>query len=171
MVPKTRVSTAKVSKAKGSKASVPTAVAPHPPTESEMAAVLGDAYPAFQALVSGAGPGAAEWRRYTKSSPWVLKVSQGKRSLFYARPDSGHLRVTVLLGGRAVDAALAGRVSNRLHAAIRQAKVYPEGRPVSLLVRRPADVAKVEELIAVKLEATKGPRTPKTGPRAGRTKR
>jgi hypothetical protein len=55
-------------------AKVPTAVAPHPPTESEMAAVLGDAYPAFQALVGRAGAGAAEWQRYTKNSPWVLKA-------------------------------------------------------------------------------------------------
>ena len=44
-----------------------TAVAPHPPTESEMAVVLGDAHSAFQALVSRAGPGASEWRRYTKT--------------------------------------------------------------------------------------------------------
>lgn len=151
------------------KVKVPTAVAAHPPTESEMAAVLGDAYPAFQALVSRAGAGAAEWRRYTKNSPWVLKVSQGKRSLFYARPDSGHLSVTVLLGGRAVEAALAGQVSKRLHASIRKAKVYPEGRPVRVVVKRPSDLAKVEELIAVKLEATARVGKSKAGPRGGRT--
>lgn len=137
------------------KAKVPMAVAPHPPTKSEVAAVLGDAYPAFQALVDRAGAGAAEWRRYTRNSPWVLKVSQGKRSLFYARPDSGHLTITVLLGGRAVEAALSGLVSTRLHDSIRKAKVYPEGRPVSVVIRRPSDIAKVEELIAAKLGATK----------------
>jgi hypothetical protein len=145
----------------------PTAVAPQPPTKSEMAAVLGDAYPAFQALV---GTGAAEWRRYTRNSPWVLKVSQGKRSLFYARPDSGHLEVTVLLGGRAVDAALAGQVSKRLHDAIRKAKVFPEGRPVRVVVKRPSDLAKVQQLIAVKLEATARPGKPKAGPRGARTR-
>jgi Protein of unknown function (DUF3788) len=91
-------------------ATPPTTAAAHPPSGSEMRAVLGEAYAAFQALVRRAGPGAAEWRRYTKSSPWVLKVSQRKRSLFYARLDSGHLTVTVLLGGRAVEAALAGVV-------------------------------------------------------------
>ena len=149
------------------RAKVPTAVAPHPPTESEMAAVLGDAYPAFQALVGRAGAGAAEWRRYTKNSPWVLKVSQGKRSLFYARPDSGHLRVTVLLGGRAVDAALAGRVSKRLHDSIRKAKVYPEGRPVSVWSRAVGS-REVEELIAVKLEATARPSQSKVRSRGGR---
>lgn len=150
------------------KVKVPTAVAPYPPTESEMATALGEAYPAFQALVRRAGVGAAEWRRYNEKSPWVLKVTQGKRSLFYARPDSGHLMVTVLLGGRAVEAALAGQVSRRLHPSIRKAKVYPEGRPVSVVVRRASDIAGVEELIAVKLEATARQGKSKTTPPGGR---
>jgi hypothetical protein len=127
-----------------------------------MAAVLGDAYPAFQALVHRDGKGTAEWRRYTKHSPWVLKVSEGKRTLFYVQPEPGCLRVTVLLGGRAVDAALAGQVSKRLHASIRKAKAYPEGRPVCVVIRRPSDLAKVEELVAVKLQATAKPRRTKS---------
>ena len=152
-------------------AKVPITVAAHPPSDSELKAVLGEAYSAFQALVSRAGPGAAEWRRYTKNSPWVLKVTQGKRSLFYARPDSGHLKVTVLLGGRAVEAALAGQVSKRLHESIRKAKVYPEGRPVSVAIKRPSDLGKVEELIAAKVAATARPAKRKVGPRGGRTRR
>ena len=152
-------------------AKVPTAAATHPPSDSELKAVLGEAYSAFQALVSRAGPGAAEWRRYTKNSPWVLKVSQGKRSLFYARPDSGHFKVTVLLGGRAVEAALAGQVSKRLHESIRKAKVYPEGRPVTVAIKRLSDLGKVEELIAAKLTATPRPAKRGVGPRSSRTKR
>jgi uncharacterized protein DUF3788 len=124
-----------------------------PPSEREMAAALGDARPAFRALVRRDGA-IGEWRRYSKQSPWVLRVSMGKRTLFYARPDSGTVKVTVLLGGRAVEAALAGRVSKRLHASIRNARAFPEGRPVSVRIKTAKDVAKVEELIAVKLEAT-----------------
>ena len=130
---------------------VPKAVPARPPSESELKEVLGDAYSAFQGLLTRAGPGAAEWRRYTDNSPWVLKVTQGKRSLFYARLDSGHLKVTVLLGSRAVEAALAGQVSKGLHGSIRKAKAYPEGRPVSVAIRKPSDFAKVEELIAAKV--------------------
>jgi uncharacterized protein DUF3788 len=115
-----------------------------------MKALLGDAYAGFQALVSR---GSAEWRP-SKNSPWLLKVSQAKRSLFYARPESGFVRMTVLLGQRAVDAALAGHVSKRLHESIRNAKAYPEGRPVTVVIRRASDLAKVEELLAVKLETT-----------------
>ena len=147
-----------------------TADAASPPSESEMVAVLGDAYPAFQALVSRGGKGTAEWRQYSRQSPWGTGVSQGKRALFYARPDTGGLKVTVLLGRRAVEAALAGRVSKRLHASIRTAKVFPEGRPVSVVVKRRSDLAKVEELVTVKLEATARSARSKPRLRGGRTR-
>jgi hypothetical protein len=138
---------------------------PGPPSDAELRSVLGEIYPAFQALVSRVGTG--EWRRYSKSSPWVLKVTQGERSMFYARPESGRLLVTVLLGGRAVEAALAGQVSKRLHESIRKAKVYPEGRPVDVLIKRPSDLAKVEQLIAVKIATTaRSPR--RSGPSKSR---
>jgi hypothetical protein len=139
-----------------------------PPSESEMRAALGEAYPAFRDMVARAGPGAAEWRKYTKSSPWVLKVSDGRRSLFYARPDEGHVRVTVLLGERAVEAALAGRVSKWLHEVIRGAKAYPEGRPVSVLLKRASDLASIEELLAVKRETAARPTRPRAAARPGR---
>lgn len=149
-------------------AAKPATAPARPPTDSEMRVALGAAYAGFQELVAEAGPGAAEWRRYARSSPWVLKVSEGKRSLFYARPDAGHLRVTVLLGERAVEAALAGRVSKVLWASIRSAKAYPEGRPVSLLVKRASDLAKVKQLIAVKRETTSKASRSKAGPGGGR---
>jgi hypothetical protein len=61
---------------------------------------------------------------------------------------------TVVLGERAAQAALAGRVSTALHASIRAAKPYVEGRPVRVMVKGQADVARVEELVAVKLNPT-----------------
>jgi hypothetical protein len=117
-----------------------------------MAATLGELYPAFQAMTRRGGEATAEWRRYSKNTPWVLKVSKGRQALFYARPDSGALEVTVLLGARAVEAALAGAVSKQLHAAIREARAFPEGRPVNVWIKRPSDLAKIDELITVKLE-------------------
>ena len=132
--------------------------------------MLGPAHPAFQALLARRAKTTAEWRRYSNKSPWLLKVSQGKRTLFYARPDSGKLKVTVLLGGRAVEAALAGQVSKQLHGAIREAKVFPEGRPVSVWIKRPADLAKVEQLISVKLAATARSAKAKSPPQGGRTR-
>lgn len=140
-----------------------------PPSESELARLLGDAHEAFQALLARGDGAIGEWRQYTRRSPWVLRFSLGKRVLFYVQPDVGVLRVTVLLGGRAVEAALAGQVSKRLQASIRKARVYPEGRPVSVLVKSTKDLAKVEELVAVKLQASArsgGEASPRGGARS-----
>jgi hypothetical protein len=48
--------------------------------------------------------------------------------------------------------------------------VYPEGRPVSVRVRRPADLAQVEELIAVKLGPGTRSGTSAAAARSGRRK-
>jgi hypothetical protein len=91
-----------------------------PPTNAELAHLLGRAHAAYEALTDR--PGAtAEWKRYSKEGPWVLKVSAGKRTLFYVKPDRGSFEVTVLLGERATKAALGGRVSKGLHASIQGA--------------------------------------------------
>jgi hypothetical protein len=122
-----------------------------PPTVSEVAALLGKAHALFQVLTER--PGAVwEWRRYSKTAPWVAKVSEGDRTLFYITPQPGRFEVTVVLGERAVAAALAGRVRAKLHASIRDAKAYVEGRPVRILVKGKADLPAVEELVAVKLK-------------------
>lgn len=121
-----------------------------PPTASDVAALLGKSHAQFQVLTQR--PGAVcEWRRYSKTAPWVVKVSEGDRTLFYIAPKPGHFEVTVVLGERAVAAALAGRVGTKLHASIREAKAYVEGRPVRVRVSTKADVRAVEDLVAVKL--------------------
>jgi hypothetical protein len=84
----------------------------------------------------------------------VLKVSEGERTLLYATPMANAFEATVVLGERATQAALAGRVSKTLHACIRAAKPYVEGRPVRVIVKCEADLAGVEELVAVKLNPT-----------------
>ncbi len=93
-----------------------------------------------------------EWRRYGKKSPWVLKVREGDRALFYITPMDGQFEVTVVLGERAVKAALAGRVREALHASIRSAKPYVEGRSIRVVVVGEADLAVVKELVEVKLK-------------------
>jgi hypothetical protein len=122
-----------------------------PPGEQELATVLGPARALLDAL-TGAPGRSAEWRRYSKRSPWVLRVSQGGKPVIYLQPEAGALKATVMLGARAVEAALAGRVGPRLQGAIRGAKVYPEGRPVEVRVKRTSDVTGVEALVAVKLK-------------------
>jgi len=138
-----------------------------PPTTRELSTQLGGSYAAFKALRQRGPTVTSEWRRYSANSPWTLKVSQGDRTLFYATPKSGAFEATVLLGERATQAALKGRVAKKLHAAILAARKYAEGRPVRVTVTSEADLEGVEQLVAVKLE----PATELAGPgqrRSGR---
>lgn len=139
------------------------AVDSRPPSAREVATLLGRSHAAFVALTRRWSGVTCEWKRYTKNSPWVLKVSQGERTLLYATPKADAFEATVVLGERATQAALGGRVSKKLHASIRAAKPYVEGRPVRVMVRDQADLAGVEELVAVKLNPTGDPRM--TGPK------
>ncbi len=128
-----------------------------PPSTSDLAVLLGKSHAAFLALTRRA-TATCEWRRYSKKAPWVIRVSQGDRTLFYVTPQAEEFEVTVVLGERAVAAALAGRVRKELHASIRSANSYAEGRPVRVAVTRKADLARVEELVGVKLQPEAGPR-------------
>jgi hypothetical protein len=122
-----------------------------PPTPAALAKLLRGAKEAFQALAKRGTGTTSEWRRYGAKSPWVLKVSQGERTLLYLEPTPGAVCATVVLGKRATEAALGGAVSKGLHDTIRSARAYAEGRPVRVIVKRMADVKGVEELLAVKL--------------------
>ena len=121
------------------------------PGSRALARQLGRSHAAFAALVERGAGTTREWKRYKKDAPWVVKVNQGSRTLFYLRPDTGFFHVTVILGERAANAALGGRVSGTLHEAIRDARKFVEGRPVPVTVRTLKDAALVEELLAVKL--------------------
>jgi hypothetical protein len=122
------------------------------PHDYELAGLLGDSHEAFLALTHDRTGVTCEWKRYSKNGPWVLKACEGKRTLFYLIPKANRFEVTVVLGQRATDAALAGRVRCELHSVIRSAKPYAEGRSVKIEVAGKGDLAGVEELLAVKLK-------------------
>lgn len=121
------------------------------PGDDELRDLLGASHAAFRALSHERADVTCEWKRYSKKGPWVMKVSEGERTLCYLVPRADQFGVTVVLGQRATDAALAGRVRPALHAAIRSAKAYAEGRSVKVLVTSTEDLAAIEELVAVKL--------------------
>lgn len=123
-----------------------------PPGTRELARQLGESYAAFLTLTQRGSGVTCEWKRYSRKSPWVVKVSEGERTLFYATPMAGAFETTVVLGKRATEAALGGQVSKKLHASILAARPYVEGRPVRIVVKGQGDAAGVEQLLAVKLQ-------------------
>jgi hypothetical protein len=151
----------------------PSSVQDGPPSADELTRLLGRSHTAFQAIAHDRAGATCEWKRYSTKAPWVLKISESERTLFYLMPQAGRFEVTVVLGERATEVALAGRVRPELHAAIRSAKPYVEGRPVRVMVTSRADLAGVEELVAVKLKPDMPSTVVATSKRArrGRTRR
>jgi len=121
------------------------------PSQAELHTLLGRRYATFDRVVHLSAGARGEWRSYKKGTAPILKVIDGKRTLYYVRPDRASVHVSFLLGRRACEAALAGHLPPDLRTAIESGKQYPEGRAVRLEVRRLADVAAVEALLAVKV--------------------
>jgi hypothetical protein len=121
------------------------------PSEAELRTLLGRRYATFDRVTHLSSGAREEWHCYKKGTAPILKVIDGKRTLYYVRPERGSVLVSFLLGRRACEAALAGHLPPDLRAAIRSGKQFPEGRAVRLEVRRLADVAAVEALLAVKV--------------------
>jgi hypothetical protein len=132
----------------------------NPPDAGQLATLLGRSHAAFSALTQRGSGVTTEWKRYSKTAPWTLKVSHGERTLFYVTPQRGAFEATVVLGERAAEAALSGRVSKSLHASVRAAKPYAEGRPVRIVVTGEEELSGVEELLAVKLDPARGGKAP-----------
>jgi hypothetical protein len=122
-----------------------------PPSSADVKRMLGPAFAAWEALLDPARGRTTEWKRYRPEDPWALRVFEGKRTVLWVRPVEGELRATVIVGNKAVAAGLAGRLSERLKKALREAPAYPEGRAVRFRLKSAARVRGVEQLIDLKV--------------------
>jgi hypothetical protein len=122
-----------------------------PPTDAQVRRALGPAVAAWDALLDPARGRTTEWKRYSKKAPWSLRVNEGKRTVLWAVPLKGELRVAVIVGEKRVAAGLAGPLSKKLKTDLRDAPRYPEGRAVRIRMKSAARVHDVERLIDLKL--------------------
>ena len=121
------------------------------PPEPELRRLLGRRYPLFEKVAHPRPGVSGEWRCYKKGASLLLKVIDGKRTLYYVRPDTDSVQVSFLISRKAKDAALAGRIPRRIRTALQSAQQFPEGLAVRLELHRLAEVADVEALLKVKL--------------------
>ena len=55
-----------------------------PPTESELRALLGESFAAYEALLAGHADLRPEWKYYGPKSGWTLKLFDGRKAPFFA---------------------------------------------------------------------------------------
>jgi hypothetical protein len=128
-----------------------------PPAEDELREMLGRSWARWQELPArvGArfGPVAAAWGYASRSTGWGLRLRAGDRTILHLTPCTGHFLASFALGANAVRAALGSTALRPLHAAIRAAPQYAEGRGVRLRVTTKAQVAAAERLAVIKMES------------------
>ena len=129
---------------------------PSAPTEAEVAAVLAEAKPVWDAwlseLASLHGARTTEWKSYSPKAGWSLRVLKGKRTIVWLSPRTGLFMAAFVLGEKAVAAAKA---SAAFPAGILQlldeAPKYPEGRGVRIYIQKAADLDTARRLTELKL--------------------
>ena len=134
---------------------------PGMPTDDDLAAELGRSAKALwdRLLVGLAEQSKAEqhnivtteWNSYSRKAGWSLRLKRDKRTILYLSPCRGCFRVSFALGGKAVEAARASGLPQRVIRIIDSAKRYAEGTGVRIDVNGPADIAIVLKLAAIKL--------------------
>ena len=124
----------------------------HPPTEREVAAVLGKARAAWDALrtdpaLSGLRE---EWGFTSKAAGWGFRLRDEKRVIVYMTPQDGRFLASFALGEKAVTAARAAGLPKALLAAIEAAPRYAEGRGVRVEVRTAKEAHAIAALAKIK---------------------
>lgn len=126
-----------------------------PPTEAELAATLGPAYPLWSELLTVAGkdglPLAPVWGFTAKSTGWSVRLKSGERTIVYLAPSRGYFLASFALGQKAVAAALASKISSSVKTIIENGKQYAEGRAVRLEVKNARILGAVKKLIEFKM--------------------
>ena len=125
-----------------------------PPTDRRLTAALGLTRPLWdqllRALADELGAAVHEWHSYSPKAGWSLKVKRGDRTMVYFSPGAGCFRASFALGDPALKAARHSGLPARVLKIIDEAKKYPEGTAVRLLVTAAADVAIVMQLAQAK---------------------
>jgi hypothetical protein len=125
------------------------------PEAAELAAVLADSAPLWSRLVTHLGesypPITEEWAFAGAKYGWSLRIKRKDRVVLYLTPQDGSLLAGVVLGEKAVAAALGRGLSARAAALVEAAPRYAEGRGIRVEVAAEDDAAVVEELVAAKM--------------------
>ena len=126
------------------------------PADDELAAALGPAKPlwerALAELASEHRLVVREWNSHSPKAGWSLRMKRRERNIVYLSPARGCFLASFALGDKAVEAARASGLPQRVLKLIAAAKKYAEGTAVRIEVRTPEDVEVVTKLAGIKLD-------------------
>lgn len=133
----------------------------HPqPTEDELRAALGAAFPLWQRLtrfieVDLGDPGA--WDPGGQKYGWNRWYRKGGKALANLYPQEGGLVAQVVLGRAQVEQALALELGAVVGRMVRETPLFHDGMWLFIPVRTEEETADVEKLLRLKRPAKKSP--------------
>jgi len=125
-----------------------------PPPETALAAALGGSSTHWDNLKKSLAvefcPLSFEWGFTSNSTGWGMRVKHKERVILYMTPCWGYFLASLALGEKAIKAALASDLPNKILKIIATSKKYSEGTGVRLAVRNSSDVRSVTKLATLK---------------------
>ncbi len=126
------------------------------PTDQELAEALGSTKPVWDSLIDLMARendvAIQEWSSYSLKAGWSLKLKKKKRTILYMSPCTGCIRVSLILGDRAMEAARQIGSSARIAKLLDEAVKYPEGTGIRMTIKNSKDLPTVKKLAVIKLE-------------------
>ena len=125
------------------------------PTDRELTAALGTARATWDQLLADLdrelGVNVHEWNSYSPKAGWSLRVKRKARTIVWLGPREGCFIAAFVLGDKAMQAARAGKLPQRIVKIMNEAPKYPEGTGIRIPVKTPKDIATVKTLAAIKI--------------------
>jgi len=125
------------------------------PTNEMLSGALGQSYKYWEeirnTLENQYGPLIEEWKYYSVSSGWTLKLLMKKRNLFFFTPYEKYFRLAFIFGDKAVSAVEKSDLPVKMVQELKSAKRYIEGRGLRLEVKKKTDIKNIITLVAIKI--------------------
>ena len=124
---------------------------PDPPTDADLSLALGPLRGLWDQLVTELALD-PEWNSYSRKAGWALRLKRGKRNIIYLSPLPEAFRASLILGGKAVEAAYQSGIPEEVLEIIRTGKRYPEGTGIVLDVTSADIFPAIHALVQIKLD-------------------
>lgn len=125
------------------------------PTETELTSALGKAKLTWDQLVAALeeelGVNIREWNSYSPKYGWSLRLKRKSRTVVWLSPFNGAFQVGFILGAKAMQAAKAARLPQRIVKIMQEAPKYPEGTGVRIITKTAKSIPAIKTLATIKL--------------------
>lgn len=127
---------------------------PDTPTEREVEAALGSAAALWHELLAWAHANGAqdgEWKCTSLKHGWSYRLKQKQRNILYMSPCQGCVRIAFVLSDRALTAAKAAHLPQRIVKELQSAPRYPEGNGIRLILEKHTDLPAIQKIAQIKM--------------------